>query len=305
MTKFLLLFSFFLSVNLFAQKIEELSVVYNNGKISGELAHISNENVVLIIPGSGPTDRDGNNPQMQNNSLKMLSDGLVAKGISTLRIDKRGIGKSEFSDLKEESVTIDTLIDDVNTWLNQLSMRMYKNIFIVGHSEGSLIGMIAAHDRPNVRGFISIAGVGSTADKILMKQLSILPDESRSQIYKYLDTLKNGYLLSNVPKSFYMLFRPGVQPYMISWLTKNPQLEINKLKIPVLILNGDRDSQVDTSEARLLYHNANNAEIQILEGVNHVLKNVSNDLENQKSYSDPNWPIDEKVVRLISEFIFK
>lgn len=288
----------------YSQKAEEVSIVFYHGKITGELTNVSKENIVLIIPGSGPTDRNGNNQRMKNNSLKMLSDGLVANGISTLRIDKRGVGNSVFENLREEDVTIDTLIDDVHRWLNKLSMRMYKNIYVVGHSEGSLIGMIAAYNR-NVKGFVSIAGAGTSADSIILKQISMLPSASLNKVSQYLDTLKRGYILNNVPKSFYMLFRPSVQPYMISWLNKDPKVEIAKLKIPILILNGDADLQVDTFEARKLYNSSTNADIHILSQTNHVLKKVKNIQENQKSYKDPLLPIDSRIVDIVSDFILK
>ena len=67
------------------------------GDIKGRLLLPANSTtcpVVLLIAGSGPTDMDGNNPMMKNNSLKFLAEGLAQKGIASLRFDKRGIAGS-------------------------------------------------------------------------------------------------------------------------------------------------------------------------------------------------------------------
>nr|MCH9793032.1 alpha/beta hydrolase [Planctomycetota bacterium] len=127
--------------------------------------------VALIIAGSGPTDRDGNNPLMQNNSLKMLASELFKNGIATLRYDKRGIGQSKMTNLNESELRFDNYIQDAKEWLDFLKRNQkFNQIIVIGHSEGSLIGMIASHQK-DVDKFISIAGSGQPADQIIREQL--------------------------------------------------------------------------------------------------------------------------------------
>jgi esterase/lipase len=264
--------------------------------------------VVLIIAGSGPTDRNCNNPQMTCNSYKMLSDSLNNYGIATLCYDKRLIAKS-VSKQTEAELRFEHYVEDAKGWIELLSQdSRFSEVIVVGHSEGSLIGMIACADNPKVSKYVSIAGVGVSADEILKEQLlTQLADNQglKNQIWQYIDELKQGNLLENVPQSLYVLFRPSVQPYMISWFRYNPQEEIAKLKIPVLILQGNMDIQVSEDEAELLYAGNPSAKKVIVKDMNHVLKNSeSTDAEAQlkDSYNNPQSPINTELVREVVGF---
>jgi alpha-beta hydrolase superfamily lysophospholipase len=100
--------------------------------------------VVVIVAGSGPTDRDGNQPLMKNDSLKLLGQALAAKGIAALRYDKRGIAESAAAASKEEDLRFETYVTDVVQWVIWLRQnRRFLRVGLIGHSEGSLIGMLA------------------------------------------------------------------------------------------------------------------------------------------------------------------
>jgi len=128
--------------------------------------------VALIISGSGPTDKDGNNPLAgKNNSLRMLAEGLVVKGIASLRYDKRGIAGSAAAGPNEADLRFDTYIEDAERWGRLLVQdRRLTTLIIIGHSEGALIGAVACR-RLGAQGFISIAGAGYPAFEILETQL--------------------------------------------------------------------------------------------------------------------------------------
>jgi pimeloyl-ACP methyl ester carboxylesterase len=302
----------------FAQTmVEQNEVVLNiesveNCKIYGTLkVPKTNEKVpiALIIAGSGPTDRNGNNPMMTCNAYQMLSDSLNRYGIASLSYDKRLIAKSK-CEQKEDDLRFEDYVEDVRSWIEFLSENeLFSEIIVIGHSEGSLIGMIASVNNLKVSKFISIAGIGSSGDEILKEQLSkqleSQPITIKDQIFSYIDELKQGRLLENVPLSLYSLFRPSVQPYMISWFKYNPQEEIAKLKIPILILQGDFDIQVSENEANLLHQANLNAKKVIINHMNHVLKNsLSKDMNEQMadSYNNPNTPINKELVENIVEF---
>ena len=130
--------------------------------------------VVVIIAGSGPTDMNGNSigTRMTNNSLLYLAQGLAANGIASVRYDKRGIGKSSAAGSKEEDLRFDHYIDDAAAWADKLALdTRFNKIIIAGHSEGSLIGMVAAKRSKAIKAYVSISGCGSPAYEILEKQL--------------------------------------------------------------------------------------------------------------------------------------
>ncbi len=260
--------------------------------------------VVLIIAGSGPTDRNGNNPMMTNNSLKMLAEGLFAKGVASVRFDKRGIGESASVGVKEADLRFETYIKDVEDWINLLKTdKRFSEIIILGHSEGSLIGMIAAQKK-EVKKFISIAGIGVPAAQIIREQLKSQPPAVLDLCLPILEKLEKGETVSNVPPMLNSLFRPSVQPYMISWFKYNPQKEIAKLNKPILIIQGTTDIQVGISDAEKLVAANKNSQKQIFEGMNHVLKDAPIDpQENAKTYTNPNLPLKAGLIEAIIKFL--
>jgi pimeloyl-ACP methyl ester carboxylesterase len=181
----------------------------------------------------------------------------------------------------------------------------FDKIIIAGHSEGSLIGMIAAKKTSSYK-YISLAGVGYSADKILKQQLSKQPQAVREEAFPIIDSLKLGIEVDSLSKNMKGLFRKSVQPYMISWFKYNPVNEIKKLKIPILIINGTNDIQVDTTNANLLHKSNPNSELEIIDGMNHILKPASdNYVENLKTYYDPELQLHEELIEIIYNFIQK
>jgi len=273
--------------------------------------------VVLIIAGSGPTDRNGNSPLLKgaNNSLKLLAEGLAARGIASLRYDKRGIGETGNAMrlaaekakivIREEDLSFETLIADAVSWGKQLSAdRRFSSLIVLGHSEGSLIGMIAA-ETIGAQAYVSIAGTGRPAPQILIEQLkSQLTPELVKASEEILQQLVAGKRVESVPSQLNLLFRPSVQPYLISWFHYDPVKEIARLKIPVLVVQGTTDIQVSLLEAKLLAGANPGATLVPIEGMNHVLKTVPSDRTQQvSSYSDPTLPIAPMLIAEISRFI--
>jgi len=264
--------------------------------------------IVLIISGSGPTDRDGNSILLpgKNNSLLQLADSLAHHGIATLRYDKRGIGKS-FPDtmMREEDATIELIADDAKAMYEWLKAHGYDNIFIAGHSEGSLIGLMIA-EKLKPKGFISIAGAGRKAGDILKEQLTDqLPAQLKTEFNNDIDSLERSLSVSTVNKSLMSLMRPSIQPYMRSWLKLDPQKLINKINCPILIVQGTKDLQIKETDAKNL-HTANpKSKLILIKNMNHVLKQVESDNadDNAKAYSDPNLPVSKELVTAIANFI--
>ncbi|WFA10165.1 alpha/beta fold hydrolase [Tissierella sp. Yu-01] len=291
-------------------KEEDFNLDVNGGTIYGTLIIPNGESgdgtypVALIHQGSGPTDRDGNSNIIgDNNSLKMLAEGLAEAGIASVRYDKRGIAKSMDLIEKEEDLVFEDYISDVKLWVSKLrDDSRFDRVFIIGHSEGALIGGQAAADS-DVEGFVSIAGVGHSAYDTLIRQLSTQQKEITDVTTPMLDQLKEGKLIENVPQELYSLFRPSVQPYMISWFKYDPVEVYKNISAPILILQGDNDIQVTVEDAERL-STAKDSKLVIIKGMNHILKNAPTDPEeNLKTYSDPDLPINEELMREIIEFI--
>lgn len=288
-------------------KEEKYNLEVEGGTIFGTLTIPNGEAVypvALIHQGSGPTDRDGNSAIAgDNNSLKMIAEALAESGIASVRYDKRGIAASMALIEKEEELVFESYIDDANLWINTIrNDSRFNKVYIIGHSEGALIGAQAAVDS-KVDGFISIAGVGFSAYDTIKRQLESQPKEITDLTTPILQELKNGNLVDNVPQDLYSLFRPSVQPYMISWFKYDPVEVIREVEAPILILQGDNDLQVTVEDAKKL-NEAKESKLVIISGMNHILKDAPTDQQgNFDTYKDPELPLNEELKKEIINFI--
>lgn len=262
--------------------------------------------VVLILAGSGPTDKDGNSALAgKNDSLKMLAEGLANEGIASVRYDKRGIGDNKSLSTKEEDMSIDQYVDDAVQVINTLlANKAYSSVHIIGHSEGSLIGLLAAQ-KTNVESFVSIAGTGRPIDEVLLEQLKgQLSPQLLKESTDILASLKKGELVKNVSPDLQALFRSSVQPYMMSWLKYNPASELAKVNSRVLLVQGTNDLQVTATDAEALKKGKQDAELLYMDGMNHVLKDAPADRAgNLATYSDPSLPLHKELLPAIQQFI--
>ena len=263
--------------------------------------------VALIIAGSGPTDRDGNSAMLagKNNSLKLLAQSLATANIASLRFDKRGIAASTAAGPKEVDLRFENYVDDAAAWVEQLRHdKRFSTVTIIGHSEGALIGAIAAA-RTHPNAFISVAGVGRSAGLVLREQINgKLPVQLFQSNEKILRELEAGRTTENVPPALKSLYRESVQPYLISWFKYNPAEIVASIKEPILICQGTTDIQVAVEEAEALKRAAPSAKLVIIEGMNHVLKSVAADPAKQTaSYTDLVLPINAELMKNIIEFV--
>lgn len=261
--------------------------------------------VALLIAGSGPTDRNGNNLTMKNNSLKMLAEALAKNGIASLRYDKRGIGESKPSAIFESNLVFENYTEDAKSWINYLKQdKRFTQLIVIGHSEGSLIGMIAAG---KANKFISIAGAGTSADKLIKEQIASKSNQQINDMtFPIIDSLKAGNTVKKVDPMLNSLFRASIQPYLISWFKYEPQTEIKKLVIPILIIQGNNDLQVTVKDAKNLHEANKNSELLIVDKMNHIMKIIDGDKNaNMESYNNENLPISEVMIDKIVSFIHK
>ena len=279
----------------------------SSGTIYGTLLVPTNINtkipVALIIAGSGPTDRDGNNPVMKNNSLKLLAESLANRGIASIRYDKRGVGANKQAAKSESDLKFDDYIQDAVGWIDLIKQEnLFSKIIVIGHSEGSLIGMNAAKE---ANGFISLSGAGNSADFILKDQLSVQGKQIQDMCFPIIDSLKAGKLVSNINPILNSLFRESVQPYMISWFKHNPQADLAQLSYRCLIVQGNNDIQVSIKEAKLLAAVSDKHKLVIIEKMNHVLKTIDSSERsvNLAAYANPTMPISTALTEAIVSYM--
>jgi pimeloyl-ACP methyl ester carboxylesterase len=264
--------------------------------------------VALLVAGSGPTDRNGNSTLLPgpNDSYLMLALGLAERGIASVRYDKRGVGLSKAAMRSEAELRFDDYVSDAEAWVRKLLQDgRFPGVGIIGHSEGSLVGMLAAA-RTKTGAYASIAGAGEPASQLIRGQLSSIPENLRGEAGRILKVLEHGQAVSDVPESLNALFRPSVQPYLLSWFQYDPAAVLAGLGQPVLVAQGTADLQVGVDQAQMLHRAKPDAELRIIEGMNHVLKFVGEDLaKNQRSYSDPSLPVDGRLVKAVGDFLLR
>ncbi len=265
---------------------------------------VEHPDLVILIQGSGPTDRNGNGFMMKNDGSKLIAKELAKNGIASYRFDKRIFKMNKFK-IREEELSFEDFVKDVSDILDHFKTEQtYGKIIIAGHSEGSLIGMLAAKDKADA--FISFAGPARSIDKIIIDQLAKQSEDLAENAKNAFQEIEEKGKTSNYNPLLQSIFRPSVQPFMRSWMKYNPTVEIAKLEIPILIINGSFDIQVDTTEAELLKEANPKAELVILDKMNHVFRKIEGDnLENTKAYNEPNRPLHPELISVLVNFIKK
>jgi pimeloyl-ACP methyl ester carboxylesterase len=284
----------------------ELSISSKNATLNGTLLKVNSEiktPLVILIPGSGPTDRNGNSMATKNNSLKFLAEALTQKGISSFRYDKSVLSFTEKDKAKIDSLQFEDFIADSKAVIEHFRTRdKFSKIIIAGHSQGSLVGLIASENKTD--GFISIAGAGKTIDKVITEQITKQAPFLVEDTKRVLSELKKGNTIEDFNPSLASLFNKQVQPFLISWIKYNPQEEIKKLTIPVLIINGSKDIQVKNEDAKLLHQANPTSKLVLIENMNHLFKEINGDLnENLASYNNPELPVMNELIESITTFI--
>ncbi|MES2809428.1 MAG: alpha/beta hydrolase [Bacteroidota bacterium] len=281
------------------------------GNIAGTLTTPQTINgkipVVLIIAGSGPIDREGNSAKLNlsTNTYKLLAEALGKDGIASLRYDKRLVGESAAGQ-KEDNLRFDDYVDDAIGMINLLKEdKRFSKIIVLGHSEGSLVGMLAtASTVGSANAFISVAGAGRRADIVLKQQLKTQPAYISEGVGRILDSLAQGKLQKNVNSSLYFLARPSIQNYLMSWCKFEPDKEIKNVKVPILVVQGTTDLQITTVDAGNLKKSGTT--LAIISNMNHVLKEAPADRDkNIATYSQPDLPLKVEFVNSVLDFIKK
>lgn len=300
----------------FGQEVISEKTDLKNGKISipGTLSYPKLDKklpLAIFVHGSGNVDRNGNQGAViKANYIAQLADNLNKKGLAFYRYDKRTSNPSNISLLK--NITIHDFVSDVTIAIkNFKDDKRFKSIHLIGHSQGSLVAMLAADS--NIKSYISLAGPSESIDKTLVTQITNQNPQIGEIAKQHINELKKTDTILSVNPFLVQLFAPQNQKFLKDWMLLTPTDEIKKIKKPILIIQGEKDLQVTGTDANnLISACAINeagldapAELVLIEQMNHVLKTVKNQNENQQSYTSPDYPISTILVETIANFILK
>lgn len=288
---------------------QPVSLTTDQGTLHGSLLLPQSDKplpVALLIAGSGPTDRNGNNPEGgHNDALKKLAQVLARNGIASLRYDKRGVAASRSATPDERNLSVERYVADASGWVRQLKDdARFDRVILIGHSEGALIASLAAADSP-ADALVSIAGPAYPIGQVLDMQLAMrLPPALLAESRHILANLIRGTLQPEVPEALQVVYRPSVQPYLISLLRQDPAENFAALHIPALIVQGSHDAQVSPDNAELLKQAKPDAELAMIAGMNHVMRITPAAWQEQlASYDDPQLPLARALGERIVAFI--
>ena len=283
----------------FAQiQTEEITINNQAIQLPGTLTFSQeNQPLVIWVHGSGGVDRNGNQPQY----IQQFREAINKNDIAFFSYDKRTANPNNVKFIQQDGIFITDFVNDVKEVVNHFKKdNRFSEIILAGHSQGSLIAMLALE---NVDKYISIAGTGETIDKTLVRQVTAQSAEFGKLTEKYLKELKETDEIKEVNPNLLSLFAPQNQPFLSSWITLDPTKEIQNVTIPTLLINGDKDLQVQVSDAEKLKKAKPDADLVIIKNMNHPLKDIQKDEDNMKSYMSAEYPISKELITVVTNFI--
>lgn len=293
---------------------EELKIEAAWGTLRGTLwlPDAASNTALVIVAGSGPTDRYGNSSAgIRTQAYAQLAHELSAAGYAVLSYDKRGIAASQYHNREQmlSDCHFTYFADDIELWIKELQQRGYHRIFLAGHSEGAKLSLIVAARNPEVAGVVSLCGPAYPIDEILKVQLAgqlLAVDYALyARACQIIDTLKRGETPEEIPAAFSSLFPAYLNSFYHEDMACDPRREAARLRCPLLVVGGGRDVQVSTKNAHALKEACPQAELVIFEQMAHVLKDSEGRTAQEQldAYTNPNLPLTEGLCEAIINFL--
>ncbi|WP_188465631.1 alpha/beta hydrolase family protein [Bizionia arctica] len=311
MKKLSLYFALLFSFVMFSQEnitSEDILLMNDSIQLPGTLTYnkdLKNQPLVIYIHGSGNVDRNGNQAgvNINGNYIKQLADSLNTRNIAFYRYDKRSATEENLKFMME-NLDFYGFVEDANIAIaNFKNDKRFNSITLIGHSQGSLVAMLAAVN--GVDKYVSLAGISEDMGDFIINSYQLYSEEMGTMAREQIEELKETGTIETVNPALAHLFSKPNQPFFITWMAYNPSEEIKKLEIPILIINGTKDLQVKVEEANKLHEAKPDSELVIIENMNHLLKKIEKDEDNMKSYYSPDYPLSEKLIHTLDVFIKK
>lgn len=279
------------------------------GPLEAERISVENaSDIVVIVPGSGPIDRDGNAPQvgLSTDTYKLLAEGLAKFGMASIRIDKRGMFGSSQAIADANNATIEAYAQDVRNWITFAAAEA-ECTWIAGHSEGGLVALVAAQSPPeNLCGLILLATPGRSIAELMIEQLEANPANAplMPELRAIVSDLRTGQTreTSDINPALRTIFSENLQRYMIDLFAYDPAETAKAWQGPTMIVQGDNDIQVRMNDADMLEMAMPQAQRLDLTGATHMLKQAVSQAP-LATYSDPMLPLHNLLVPSIAAYI--
>lgn len=298
-----------LLLGLGAAQAQEISIPGPDGPLMAEAISVQgSRDVVVIIPGSGPIDRDGNGPAVGivSDLYRQMAEGLAEQGIASIRVDKRGFGASTPAVTDQSEINIANYAQDMRGWVEK-ARGLAPCVWLAGHSEGGLVALVTAEDPPQgLCGVILLAAPGQPIGQLMIRQMDSLPAMTHlmPELRDIVADLEDGRTrpLQEISPALWTIFAPGLQDYMVGLFQYDPARVATHWRGATLIVQGERDFQVTPQDAQHLAKAMPQAKLVLLPEATHMLKL---DISGQPfaTYGNPLLEPDPLLLPAITDFI--
>lgn len=284
-------------------KSEKLLIKNDSIELPGTLTYsTANSPLIIWVHGSGNIDRNGNQAGMNVGAsyIQQFRDSINSKGIAFYSYDKRTANMKNMKFLMK-GISFDDFISDVKKVVQHFRKGgRFKEITLIGHSQGSLVAMMASADADK---YISLAGPAESIDVTITKQVTNQSAEMGKTAAAHFKELKETGTIKVVNPMLMRIFGGPNLGFFKSWMQYDPAKEIAKVTIPTLIINGTKDIQVPVEDAKILHAARKKGELKIIENMNHLIKHIDKDEDNIKSYRTPDFPLSTALIEVIATFV--
>jgi hypothetical protein len=270
--------------------------------------------VVLLLPGSGQTDRDDNAKALAIDVFPQLTAALVSKGFATFRYDKRGVGASE-GDYWTSSFK-DRLADAVAAvaWVRDRPEVDPSRVVVLGHSEGALVSIRLAAGAAPVAGAILLAGSVKTGEQTLTWQARQIA-ESLTGYKKWMVRVLRIDVTRSQHKAFARITAGTTEvlrmngrkinaQWMRQFLTYDPAADLARINVPVLAITGDRDIQVDPDDLNQIGELVQGpVRVLRLPGMTHLLRTEGSTRGLSGYKEQVRRPVDPRVIAAVTQWL--
>lgn len=261
---------------------------------------------VLFVGGAGPVDRDGNlaGAPFRTDAMKQLAESLAVRGIGSVRYDKRGVGASAKAALPEHQMTFEVFAHDAAAFLFEIRRRVLAPIIMLGYDEGAFVAALSQRDIA-ADGYIFIGGPSRGADELLRER--IVPGQSPEMVAtidSLIKALRVDSIVDRVPFQLAPIFRPTLQPYLISWMRYHPAAELSRIARPCLLVQGAHDRERSAAEGDTLAKAQPYCLRATIDSMTHTLKRGGSEPEQQEAaWRNPREPLAPGLVKTIADFV--
>ncbi|SCF12938.1 hypothetical protein GA0074695_3674 [Micromonospora viridifaciens] len=268
----------------------------------------------LLLPGSGPLNRDGDHRRLRIGIQRDLATALAAAGIATLRYDRRGVGASSGRFLH---TGFHDNVDDAQAALAALGADQAvdpRAVFLVGHSEGALTATALAARGAATAGLVLLSGAGRLGAEVLRWQAARLLPSLPAPV-RLLLRLTRTDLVAKVTRNHEKILATttdvawvGGQRLNAKWVREflryDPRPDLARASVPILAVTGDKDLQVDPADLTVITESAGGpVETCLLPDVTHVLRRQPGPASLRAYRREVREPVDPSVTEAVVRWI--